>query len=158
MIDEGWSPSYYQEVKLQHKADISFTSDDPVPYHCSGDDPLVIQAEIGGSIIHRIYVDRGSFADIMAFDGAFEGPSIGPSTKPSTGPSMGPLRRSPGGIQGEGQGLRQGLLRGEGRGLQQGLRGEGRGLRGEGQGLLQRLHAIVKAATEVDGCYGGYHI
>ncbi|GJY94690.1 hypothetical protein Tco_0511051 [Tanacetum coccineum] len=33
--------------------------------HCSGDDPLVIKAEIGGSIIHRIYVDRGSSAEIM---------------------------------------------------------------------------------------------
>ncbi|GJR42504.1 reverse transcriptase domain-containing protein [Tanacetum coccineum] len=55
MIDEGWSPSYYQEVELQHKVDISFTSDDPVPYHCSGDDPLVIQAEIGGN-----YTRKGS--------------------------------------------------------------------------------------------------
>ncbi|GJS84728.1 hypothetical protein Tco_0751269 [Tanacetum coccineum] len=29
MIDEGWSPPHYQETELQHKADISFTSDDP---------------------------------------------------------------------------------------------------------------------------------
>ncbi|GJW63981.1 hypothetical protein Tco_0115865 [Tanacetum coccineum] len=65
MIDEGWSSPHYQQNGLRLNTDISFTSDDPVPDHCSGDDPLVIKAEIGGNIIHRIYVDGGSSAEIM---------------------------------------------------------------------------------------------
>ncbi|GKA06299.1 reverse transcriptase domain-containing protein [Tanacetum coccineum] len=65
MIDEEWSPPHYQKNGLRHNTDISFTSDDPVPDDCSGDDPLVIKAKIRGNIIHRIYVDRGSSAEIM---------------------------------------------------------------------------------------------
>ncbi|GJY88224.1 reverse transcriptase domain-containing protein [Tanacetum coccineum] len=41
MIDEGWSPPHYQQNGLRLNTDISFTSDDPVPEHCSGDDPLL---------------------------------------------------------------------------------------------------------------------
>ncbi|GKG10955.1 hypothetical protein Tco_0342355, partial [Tanacetum coccineum] len=33
--------------------------------HCNGDDPLVIKADIGGTMIHRIYVDGGSLAEIL---------------------------------------------------------------------------------------------
>nr|GEX57901.1 putative reverse transcriptase domain-containing protein [Tanacetum cinerariifolium] len=65
MINEGWSLPHYQENRLRHNTDISFTSDDPVPDHCRGDDPLVIKAKIGGSIIHRIYIDGGSSTEIV---------------------------------------------------------------------------------------------
>ncbi|GJV78791.1 reverse transcriptase domain-containing protein [Tanacetum coccineum] len=40
-------------------------SDDPIPDHYSDDDPLVIKAEIGGNILHHIYVDGGSSAEMM---------------------------------------------------------------------------------------------
>nr|GEW26151.1 hypothetical protein [Tanacetum cinerariifolium] len=65
MINEGRSLPHYQENRLRHNTDISFTSDDPVPDYCSGDDPLFIKAGIGGSIIHHIYVDEGSSAEII---------------------------------------------------------------------------------------------
>ncbi|GJT60432.1 reverse transcriptase domain-containing protein [Tanacetum coccineum] len=65
MIGERWYSPHYQENGLRHITDISFTSDDPVPDHCRGDDPLVIKVEIGGCIIHRIYVDGVSSAEIM---------------------------------------------------------------------------------------------
>nr|GEV61115.1 hypothetical protein [Tanacetum cinerariifolium] len=45
MIDEGWSLPHYQENRLQHNIDITFTSDEPVPDHCSGDDSLVIKLD-----------------------------------------------------------------------------------------------------------------
>ncbi|GJZ43638.1 hypothetical protein Tco_0590893 [Tanacetum coccineum] len=47
MIDEGWSPPHYQQNGLRLNTDILFISDDLVPDHCSGDDPLVIKAGIG---------------------------------------------------------------------------------------------------------------
>ncbi|XP_071740615.1 uncharacterized protein [Rutidosis leptorrhynchoides] len=51
--------------------DISFTSKDPVPKNAIGDEPLLIKAEIGGAIVHRIYVDGGSSTEIM-YDHCFQ--------------------------------------------------------------------------------------
>ncbi|GKB51020.1 ribonuclease H-like domain-containing protein [Tanacetum coccineum] len=39
--------------------------DDPIPDDCTGDDPLIIRADIGTTQIHRIYVDGRSSTEIM---------------------------------------------------------------------------------------------
>ncbi|GKE16174.1 hypothetical protein Tco_1423751, partial [Tanacetum coccineum] len=41
------------------------TSEDLIPEHCNDEDPLVITACIGGCVIHRVYVNGGSSAEIM---------------------------------------------------------------------------------------------
>ncbi|GJZ47316.1 hypothetical protein Tco_0601148, partial [Tanacetum coccineum] len=38
---------------------IAFSKDDPIPEHCTGEDPLIISADVGTTEIHRIYVDGG---------------------------------------------------------------------------------------------------
>ncbi|GJY42246.1 reverse transcriptase domain-containing protein [Tanacetum coccineum] len=50
---------------------ITFSEDDPIPEHCTGDDPLIITADIGTTQIHMIYVDGGSSTEIM-YEHCFE--------------------------------------------------------------------------------------
>jgi len=50
---------------------ITFSEDDPIPENCSGDDPLIITADVGATRIHRVYVDGGSSAEIM-YEHCFE--------------------------------------------------------------------------------------
>nr|XP_043633590.1 uncharacterized protein LOC122604790 [Erigeron canadensis] len=50
---------------------ITFSSDDPIPEHCTGEEPLIIKAIVGTTQIHRIYVDGGSSAEIM-YEHCFE--------------------------------------------------------------------------------------
>ncbi|GJS81586.1 reverse transcriptase domain-containing protein [Tanacetum coccineum] len=50
---------------------IAFSKDDPIPEHCTGEDPLIILADVGTTEIHRIYVDGGSSAEIM-YEHCFE--------------------------------------------------------------------------------------
>ncbi|GJX84332.1 reverse transcriptase domain-containing protein [Tanacetum coccineum] len=54
---------------------IAFSSDEPTPKHSSGEDPLIVKADIGGTMVDRIYVDGGSSAEIMyghCFDQLYE--------------------------------------------------------------------------------------
>ncbi|PWA45310.1 hypothetical protein CTI12_AA518950 [Artemisia annua] len=55
----------------QQTREITFSAHDPIPTHCNGDDPLVIKAYVGGTMIHRIYVDGGSSAEIL-YDHCFQ--------------------------------------------------------------------------------------
>jgi len=48
-----------------------FSEDDPILEGCSGDDPLIITADVWATRIHRIYVDGGSSAEIM-YEHCFE--------------------------------------------------------------------------------------
>ncbi|GJZ23750.1 hypothetical protein Tco_0561209 [Tanacetum coccineum] len=41
---------------------ITFSKDDPIPEHCTGEDPLIISADIGTTQVHRIYVDEGEIS------------------------------------------------------------------------------------------------
>ncbi|GKD03574.1 hypothetical protein Tco_1178548 [Tanacetum coccineum] len=62
-----------KEIKACTKAEksrvsfpsITFSKDDPIPENCSGDDPLIIMADVGTTRIHRIYVDRRSSTKII---------------------------------------------------------------------------------------------
>ncbi|GJW23541.1 reverse transcriptase domain-containing protein [Tanacetum coccineum] len=38
---------------------ITFSKDDPIPEHYTGEDPLIISADVGTTQIHKIYVDGG---------------------------------------------------------------------------------------------------
>ncbi|GKC40395.1 reverse transcriptase domain-containing protein, partial [Tanacetum coccineum] len=49
----------------QPSTSIAFSNDYPIPEHCKGDKLLIIKADIGGCMIHRIYVDGGSLIEIM---------------------------------------------------------------------------------------------
>ncbi|PWA39692.1 reverse transcriptase domain-containing protein [Artemisia annua] len=51
--------------------EITFSAHDPIPARCNGDDPLVIKADVGGAMIHHIYVDGGSSAEIL-YDHCFQ--------------------------------------------------------------------------------------
>ncbi|GJU60529.1 hypothetical protein Tco_1238295 [Tanacetum coccineum] len=44
---------------------ITFSQDNPNPKNYSGDDPLIITADVGTTHIHKIYMDRKSSAEIM---------------------------------------------------------------------------------------------
>lgn len=44
---------------------ITFSNDDPIPDHCTGDDPLIITEDVVTTQIHRIYVDGGSSKEVM---------------------------------------------------------------------------------------------
>ncbi|GJT62341.1 reverse transcriptase domain-containing protein [Tanacetum coccineum] len=54
-----------------HKLSEPACLDDPILEHCTGDNPLIITAEVGTTQIHRIYVDRGSSTEIM-YENCFE--------------------------------------------------------------------------------------
>ncbi|GKE76488.1 reverse transcriptase domain-containing protein [Tanacetum coccineum] len=69
---------------------ITFSEDDPIPEHCTGNDPLIITADIGTTQIHRVYVDGGSSTEIMykhCFEqlSAKEKKTIRPPTTPLVG-------------------------------------------------------------------------
>nr|GEW95853.1 reverse transcriptase domain-containing protein [Tanacetum cinerariifolium] len=76
----------YYEFHEDHGHD---TNDyDPIPENYSGDDPLIIKADVGITHIHRIYVDRGSSAKIM-YEHCFE--QLTPEEKEAMRPPTTPL-------------------------------------------------------------------
>ncbi|GJY52368.1 hypothetical protein Tco_0443215 [Tanacetum coccineum] len=50
---------------------ITFSLDDPIPEHCTGDNLLIITAKVETTQIHRIYVYRGSSTEII-YEHCFE--------------------------------------------------------------------------------------
>nr|GEV12784.1 hypothetical protein [Tanacetum cinerariifolium] len=44
---------------------ITFSEDDPILEHCTGDDPLIITADIGTTQIYSVYVDGENSMEIM---------------------------------------------------------------------------------------------
>ncbi|GJT75381.1 reverse transcriptase domain-containing protein [Tanacetum coccineum] len=50
---------------------ITFSEDNPISQYYTGDDPLIITADIGTTQIHKVYVDGGSSTDIM-YEHCFE--------------------------------------------------------------------------------------
>ncbi|GKD76978.1 reverse transcriptase domain-containing protein, partial [Tanacetum coccineum] len=88
MINEKWSPPRHQEGKSQEHADLSFIRNDPILKHCSGDDPLIIKAKIRGCVIHHVYVDGKSSAEIM-YEHCFQ--QLDDETKASLRLPMSPL-------------------------------------------------------------------
>ncbi|GJX61690.1 hypothetical protein Tco_0294590 [Tanacetum coccineum] len=46
---------------------ITFSKDDPIPEHYTGEDPLIISADVGTTQIHKIYVDGGKLAALGHF-------------------------------------------------------------------------------------------
>ena len=68
--------------------DIKFSEDDPIPEGCSGDDPLIVTADVGTTRIHRIYVDGGSSAEIM-YEHCFE--KLTPEERRTMSPPTAPL-------------------------------------------------------------------
>ncbi|GKB73826.1 reverse transcriptase domain-containing protein [Tanacetum coccineum] len=102
----GWSKKIDTETKPKNKIhmiqavsantdrarilfpDITFSEDDPIPEHCTGDNPLIITANVGTTHIHRIYVDGGSSAEIM-YEHCFE--QLTPEEKKQIRPSTAPL-------------------------------------------------------------------
>ncbi|GKD93578.1 reverse transcriptase domain-containing protein [Tanacetum coccineum] len=73
---------------------ITFSEDDLIPENCSGDDPLIITADVGITHIHRIYVDGGSSAEIM-YEHCFEQLTSGEkkAMRPPTAPLVGFARQ-----------------------------------------------------------------
>nr|GEW04280.1 putative reverse transcriptase domain-containing protein [Tanacetum cinerariifolium] len=60
-----WSPTRRQLEAPLTDTDIAFSSEDPIPEHCNDEDPLVIKACIERCVIHHVYVDGRSSAEIM---------------------------------------------------------------------------------------------
>ena len=52
-------------AKKRRRANIEFSIDDPVPKDHVGTEHLIIKAVVGKSLVHRIYVDNGSSANII---------------------------------------------------------------------------------------------
>ncbi|GKE24969.1 hypothetical protein Tco_1436481 [Tanacetum coccineum] len=65
MTDEKWSHPCHESRASQTSTSIAFSNDDLIPEHYHGENPLIIKANIGGCMIHRIYVDGGSSTEIM---------------------------------------------------------------------------------------------
>ncbi|GKA15122.1 reverse transcriptase domain-containing protein [Tanacetum coccineum] len=65
MTNGKWSQPCHESRTSQPSTNIAFSNDDPIPEHCNGENPLIIKADIGGCMIHRIYVDGGSSTEIM---------------------------------------------------------------------------------------------
>ncbi|GJT22083.1 hypothetical protein Tco_0892020 [Tanacetum coccineum] len=65
MTSTQWSPIRHRPDASPPGTNIAFSEEDPVPEHCNGEDPLIIKADIGGTVIHRVYVDGGSSTEIM---------------------------------------------------------------------------------------------
>lgn len=69
---------------------IVFCESDCVSENCTRDNPLVVKGDIGGALVHRIYVDGGSSAEIM-YDHCFQQmrsvqkATLQPPTTPLTG-------------------------------------------------------------------------
>ncbi|GJR53530.1 hypothetical protein Tco_1404051 [Tanacetum coccineum] len=84
------SPLINQKSQEKPTHEIAFSSHDPIPSHCNGDDPLVIKAYIGGTMIHRIYVDGGSSAEIL-YDHCFQqlSATLKETLQPPTTPLIG---------------------------------------------------------------------
>ncbi|GKB99068.1 reverse transcriptase domain-containing protein, partial [Tanacetum coccineum] len=84
------SPLINQKSQEKPTHEIAFSSHDPIPAHCNGDDPLVIKAYIGGTMIHRIYVDGGSSAEIL-YDHCFQqlSATLKETLQPPTTPLIG---------------------------------------------------------------------
>ncbi|PWA94888.1 reverse transcriptase domain-containing protein [Artemisia annua] len=64
-------PPSKTEETTQPSLEITFSSNDPTLEDNSGEDPLLIKVDIGGTMVHRIYVDGGSSAEIM-YEHCFE--------------------------------------------------------------------------------------
>ncbi|GJX08446.1 hypothetical protein Tco_0196378 [Tanacetum coccineum] len=74
-LAKGQSQSSKAEGIRHPGIKIALSSDEPTPKHSSGEDPLIVKADIGGTMVHRIYVDGGSSAEIMyghCFDQLYE--------------------------------------------------------------------------------------
>nr|GEX98058.1 reverse transcriptase domain-containing protein [Tanacetum cinerariifolium] len=56
MTNEKWSPPCHESRTSQPSTNITFSSDDLIPKHCNGDNPLIIKANIGGWMIHCIHI------------------------------------------------------------------------------------------------------
>ncbi|GJU07443.1 reverse transcriptase domain-containing protein [Tanacetum coccineum] len=65
MMSTQRSPLRHQPDASPPGTNIAFSEEDPIPKHCNGEDPLIIKAEIGRSVIHRVYVDGGNPTEIM---------------------------------------------------------------------------------------------
>ncbi|GJT25572.1 hypothetical protein Tco_0895509 [Tanacetum coccineum] len=65
MTNKKWSPPCHESRTSPPSISIAFSSNDPIPKHCNGDNPLIIIADIRGCMIHCIYVDGGSSTEIM---------------------------------------------------------------------------------------------
>ncbi|GJY48054.1 hypothetical protein Tco_0438010 [Tanacetum coccineum] len=65
MTNKKWSPPCHESWTSQPSISIAFSSNDPILEHCNGDNQLIIKADIGGCMIHRIYMNRGSSTKIM---------------------------------------------------------------------------------------------
>ncbi|GJX52541.1 hypothetical protein Tco_0280910 [Tanacetum coccineum] len=65
MTNGKWSQPCHESRTYQPSTSIAFSNDDPIPEHCNGDNPLIIKADIGGCMIHHMYVDGGSSTEIM---------------------------------------------------------------------------------------------
>ncbi|GKB86407.1 reverse transcriptase domain-containing protein [Tanacetum coccineum] len=65
MTSTQWSPIRHRPDASPPGTNIAFSEEDPVLEHCNGEDPLIIKANIRGTVIHRVYVDGGSSTEIM---------------------------------------------------------------------------------------------
>ncbi|GKB70015.1 reverse transcriptase domain-containing protein [Tanacetum coccineum] len=65
MMSIQWSPIRHQPDASPPGTNIAFLEDDPVLEHYNGEDPLIIKADIRGTVIHRVYVDEGSSTEII---------------------------------------------------------------------------------------------
>ncbi|GJR42638.1 reverse transcriptase domain-containing protein, partial [Tanacetum coccineum] len=65
MMSTQRSPLRHQPDASPPGTNIAFSEEDPISKHCNGEDPLIIEAKIGRSVIHRVYVDGGSSIEIM---------------------------------------------------------------------------------------------
>nr|GEU44629.1 hypothetical protein [Tanacetum cinerariifolium] len=65
-IQKGWMEKNADIKKSRFPfPNITFSKDDPIPEHYTGEDPLIISADVGTTQIHRIYIDGCSSVEIM---------------------------------------------------------------------------------------------